>query len=110
MDGHSSLMILMVIIMIYDNLKIKNFGPVKQAEIDVAPLTIFVGSNGSGKSYSSILIHSLLNPFDINFPDSQYNLPVKSLEYLLENNEELFNEFNDKFIKYLDSNQNSSEI
>ena len=32
-------------------LKIENFGPIKQANIDISPLTIFMGQNNSGKSF-----------------------------------------------------------
>ena len=55
------------------NLKINNFGPIKNANLEIAPLTIFVGSNNSGKSFSVKLIHSLLNPFDNNY---NINLPI----------------------------------
>lgn len=41
-------------------LKIENFGPIGHAEIELKPLTIFVGHNNSGKSYISRLIHSIL--------------------------------------------------
>jgi predicted ATPase len=42
------------------NIKIKNFGPISSADIDLKPLTIFVGPNMSGKSYAATLIHALL--------------------------------------------------
>ena len=47
-----------------NNIKIKNFGPIKEADIDISPLTVFIGPNSSGKSYSALLTHALLNPFD----------------------------------------------
>ena len=92
------------------NMKIRNFGPIKKADIDIAPLTIFVGPNSSGKSYSALLIHTLLNPFNKNSSKSQINLTMTSLEYLIENNEELYNEFNREFIDYLDSSSEFSEV
>ena len=94
----------------YNNLKIRNFGPVESAEFDIAPLTIFVGSNASGKSYSTLLIHSLLNPFEDKIFDSKINFSVKSLEYLIDGNETLFDEFNNKFKSYLESNNDFSEV
>jgi predicted ATPase len=38
---------------------IENFGPVKEADILVKPLTIFIGPNASGKSYISYLLWCL---------------------------------------------------
>ena len=92
-----------------NNIKIKNFGPIKYADIDVAPLTLFVGSNSSGKSYSAILIHSLLNPFNRNPPNLSHNFSLKSLECLLKNNRELFDEFNGEFLRYIDSKPDFSK-
>lgn len=39
-----------------ERLKIENFGPVKQLDIDIKPLTLFIGTQGSGKSTISKLI------------------------------------------------------
>ncbi|MBQ8017763.1 MAG: AAA family ATPase [Methanobrevibacter sp.] len=91
-----------------NDLKIKNFGPIKSADFSIAPLTIFVGPNASGKSYATLLMHSLLNPFNRNI-DSQLN-SVKSLEYLLDGDGDLFNEFNENFINYLGSDFDFSEM
>lgn len=41
-------------------LRIKNFGPISKGSIHVKPLTIFIGDNNSGKSYTAMLIHSIL--------------------------------------------------
>ncbi|MHA1491103.1 MAG: AAA family ATPase [Promethearchaeota archaeon] len=40
-----------------------NFGPIKKGDIFLRPLTIFVGPNNSGKSYSAKLIYSILKSF-----------------------------------------------
>ncbi|MBM4031135.1 MAG: hypothetical protein FJ291_05050 [Planctomycetes bacterium] len=37
----------------------KNFGPIADGEVELKPLTIFVGPNNSGKSYAATLIHSI---------------------------------------------------
>lgn len=37
-------------------LKVWEYGKIKQAEIEVAPLTFFVGDNNSGKSYLMSLL------------------------------------------------------
>ena len=38
---------------------VKNLGPVKQAEIELKPLTIFIGPNNTGKSYLAYTIYAL---------------------------------------------------
>ena len=40
-------------------IKIKNFGSIKEAKLDIKSLTVFIGPNNSGKSYASLLFHSL---------------------------------------------------
>ena len=46
--------------MAYPILSIKNFGPIKNADIEVNKLNIIGGINGSGKSSSSKLLYCLL--------------------------------------------------
>ena len=36
-----------------------NFGPVKRGEVDLRPLTVFVGPSNTGKTYFAILIYAL---------------------------------------------------
>lgn len=40
---------------------IKSFGPIQYGKIDMRPLTIFMGSNNTGKSYAALLIYSILS-------------------------------------------------
>lgn len=40
---------------------VKNFGKIEEAAVEIAPLTMFVGDNNSGKSYMMTLIYGLLN-------------------------------------------------
>lgn len=40
--------------------QIKNLGPVKDAQITLKPLTIFVGPNNSGKTYIAYLLYGIL--------------------------------------------------
>lgn len=40
---------------------VKKFGKIEQADVEVAPMTLFVGDNNSGKSYLMTLIYGLLN-------------------------------------------------
>ena len=45
-------------------LSVSNFGPIAKAEIDLRPLTVFVGPSNTGKSYLAILIYALHRFFD----------------------------------------------
>ena len=42
-------------------LHVTDFGKIKQADVQVAPMTLFLGDNNSGKSYLMTLIYGLLN-------------------------------------------------
>ena len=89
---------------ILNNISVKNFGPIIEANIDISPLTIFVGKNSSGKSFLSLLIHCMFNPFDDI--DSKYNsesFPIHSYEYLIENDKELFDEFDYELMEFIES-------
>ena len=45
------------------HLEVRNFGPIVNAEIDLRPLTVFVGPSNTGKSYLAILIYALHQHF-----------------------------------------------
>lgn len=40
-------------------LTVTDFGPIRQADIDLCPLSVFVGPSNTGKSYLAILIYAL---------------------------------------------------
>ncbi len=40
-------------------LSVKDFGPIAQGEVDLRPLTVFVGPSNSGKTYFAILFYAL---------------------------------------------------
>ena len=82
-------------------LEIKNFGPIKEGEIEVAPLTVFVGPNNSGKTYASLAIHLFKNLFNtVNKND----ISLLASELLLKNiPEEEFEPFKIKFTNYVNS-------
>ena len=42
-------------------IRIRNFGPVTDGQVDLKPLTILIGPNNTGKSYAAMLIHSILS-------------------------------------------------
>ena len=43
---------------------VENFGPIEKAEIDLRPLTVFVGESNTGKTYLSALIYALQRTFN----------------------------------------------
>lgn len=44
-------------------IKVRNFGPIKDGEVGVRPLTIFIGPNNSGKSYTALLLRTIYKVF-----------------------------------------------
>lgn len=57
---------------------VTDFGKIKHADVQVAPLTFFVGDNNSGKSYLMTLIYGLLN---VQFYFDKYQFDRKSDAY-----------------------------
>ena len=45
------------------DINVKNFGPIEKAEIDLRPLTVFVGESNTGKTYLATLIYALHRHF-----------------------------------------------
>ena len=44
-------------------INVKNFGPIEEAEIDLRPMTVFVGESNTGKTYLAALIYALHQNF-----------------------------------------------
>ena len=40
-------------------LSVTNFGPIEEVQMDLRPLTVFIGPSNTGKSYLAILIYAL---------------------------------------------------
>ena len=57
------------------HIAVENFGPIEKAEIDLRPLTVFVGESNTGKTYLSALIYALHRAFEgiPRVPWSYYN-------------------------------------
>lgn len=55
-------------------LSVTNFGPIVKADIDLRPLTVFVGPSNTGKSYLAVLIYALHKFFNeySNLPLMRY--------------------------------------
>ena len=45
------------------NLEVRDFGPIGQANLELRPLTVFVGPSNTGKSYLAMLIYALHKHF-----------------------------------------------
>ena len=64
-------------------LSVTNFGPIAEAEIELRPLTVFVGPSNTGKSYLAILLYALHRIFkervDSFLVDYEYELFRKSI-------------------------------
>ena len=43
---------------------VENFGPIEKADIDLRPLTVFVGESNTGKTYLAALIYALQRAFE----------------------------------------------
>jgi len=46
--------------------KIQNLGVVEKADIELKPLTVFVGENGTGKTWTAYTIAAILGPYGYN--------------------------------------------
>ena len=59
-------------------LSVSNFGPIANADIDLRPLTVFVGPSNTGKSYLAILIYALHKFFShySGRPDQRRYAPI----------------------------------
>ncbi|MYF99579.1 AAA family ATPase, partial [Candidatus Poribacteria bacterium] len=44
-------------------IEVKNFGPIAEANIDLRPLTVFVGPSNTGKTYFATLVYGLYGVF-----------------------------------------------
>ena len=98
-------------------LSVTNFGPIAKADIDLRPMTVFVGPSNTGKSYLAILIYALHRFF------SGYSVEdfIATWHSLLEpdsldtesTSDELFQSLNDlieKIVDDLESSKHSSDL
>lgn len=58
------------------SLKLKNFGPITEASLDIRPLTILLGRSNTGKTYFTTLLYALHNMFG-GFP----RLPLNNFDF-----------------------------
>ena len=64
--------------------QIKDFGPISKADIDIKPLTIFIGKNNTGKSYAALLLYSLMKAAKVSWC-KRYRYEQMELEKYIKN-------------------------
>lgn len=75
-------------------LKIKNFGPIKDINIEIKPFTILIGKSGSGKSILMKLIYSFDIIIDkLTFIMNDENMFNEIIEFDLKENTDIFNKY-----------------
>lgn len=66
---------------------VENFMSLKDATIDLSPLTIFIGPNASGKSAvfkALVALSKLFGPFPVRGPQGEFNLePAVTFDHLV---------------------------
>ena len=78
-------------------ISVRNFGPIAEADLDLRPLTVFVGPSNTGKTYLSVLIYALHRIFgEFSAFPSLHILPLLAhgLNYDNSADEELSEVFN----------------
>ena len=65
-------------------LTVSNFGPIAKANIELRPMSVFVGPSNTGKSYTAALIYSLHRFFNGYSVNTNYN-SAHGARYLVEN-------------------------
>ncbi|RKY14989.1 MAG: hypothetical protein DRP82_02800 [Planctomycetota bacterium] len=43
------------------DVKVRNLGPVRKADLQIKPFTVFIGPNNSGKSYLALMVHCIIS-------------------------------------------------
>ena len=83
------------------NIKIENFGPIKEVDLDICPLTVFMGPNNSGKSFAAKLIHCL----SLNTEEDISEIGLKYVfDSLKENNKTQVFDFINEIRNYIKTN------
>lgn len=88
------------------NICLKNFGIIKNANIDIAPLTVFTGANSSGKSFVAKLIHSFSS---IDEDDFHRNIDLSfsnTSKYFDKEHENLFRQLTQQISHHFKNNFN----
>ena len=71
---------------------IENLGAIREANVTITPLTILAGENGTGKSFVTKFLYSILNVINTNIYAKQMTTTISQITRLIEktiNNEDL---------------------
>ena len=84
------------------HLKVKKFGPISEASIDVRPLTLISGRSSTGKTYFSTLLYALHNLFGgfPRLPLNRFHFPEIMTHEILD-----LSDFTKSLIEYSVNNQ-----
>ena len=95
----------------YPTLYVKNFAKIKEAEIELAPFTLFIGDNNSGKSYLASLIWYIQNPDFFKYFDDykEFTLLNKLSANILDNENFETIIYNNLFTEIIDKINNILE-
>jgi len=63
--------------------KITNLGPIRKAEIQLKPLTVFVGENNTGKTYAAYLIYQFFSEKLDHFPVKKKYKQILDMEQFM---------------------------
>ena len=85
-------------------ISVSNYGPIAEAKnIELCPLTVFVGPSNTGKSYLAILVYALFNSLP-EFREGFYGLGRRFFR-----DKEIFPDFNEKMIRTLSEELSSTD-
>lgn len=84
--------------------RVKNFGPIAEADIELRPLTVFVGPSNTGKSYLAILLYALHRIFNGSYQNIQHpfrrRFHWRNNQYLQRRDQTLTNNNQSKIIEW----------
>ena len=66
------------------DVKVKNLGKLKEAEFRVRPMTVITGPNGTGKSFFTKSLYSILNVINKNVYHESVNQTIRQIQLQLE--------------------------
>ena len=87
----------------FTEVSVRNFGPIIECELELRPLTVFVGPSNTGKSYVAALLYALHSSF--NYQSSRNRINVFEAEQLFK---DYFGKSADEKLKEVKSSLQSS--
>jgi predicted ATPase len=66
------------------DVKVKNLGKIKEAEFKIRPMTVITGSNGTGKSFFTKSLYSILNVIDKNIYHESITKIIRQIQLQLQ--------------------------